>query len=66
MQDLLLGDEYGFLIDEIKHIVKHKPTIFLIEEDYEKDKGIKALKEVLINEYGLELRDVRNWCIRYP
>ena len=66
IQEVLLSDEYGFEMYEIKHIVNYKPTIFLIEEEYKSHKGIKALKEVLINEFGFDLRKVRNLVVRYP
>jgi len=61
-----LSEEYGFEMFEIKHIVHHKPTVFLIEEDYKLNKGIKALKELLMEEKGFDLRTVRHLVIRYP
>jgi hypothetical protein len=41
-------DEYGFKLQEIKLIVKHKPSLFLFKEDFEKNKkGILAVYNVL-------------------
>jgi hypothetical protein len=61
-----LSEEYGFEKYEIKHIVNYKPTLFLIEDEYKTKRGIKALKEVLIEEYGFDLGQVRNLVVRYP
>lgn len=61
-----MSEEYDFEMDELSHVVKSKPTIFLIEDEYRKGRGIKALKEVLVGEYGFDTKDVRNICVRYP
>ena len=61
-----MSAEYGFERFEVRHIVHYKPTVFLIEEDYKNKKGMKALKEVLINEKGFELIDFRRLIMRYP
>jgi len=66
LQEVLLSEEYGFNMIELKHIIKHKHTIFLFNQDYEENKGIKALKEVLIDEYNFDVKKVRNIVVRYP
>ena len=40
--------------------------MFFIDEEHAKDRGILALKEVLMDEYGFDLKKVRNLTIRYP
>ena len=66
VEEILLSEEYGFEKFEIRHIVHYKPTVFLIEDDYKINKGIKALKELLMEEKGFDLKTVRHFVIRYP
>jgi len=46
--------------------VHYKPTVFFIEDDYKVNKGIRALKELLMEEKGFDLKTVRHLVIRYP
>lgn len=68
-QNTLISSKYGFSLEEIKHLTKYKPTIFLFKEDYiNEKKGIQALKELLHEDkrFGFSMPLVRNLVNRYP
>jgi len=45
--------EYGFTAAEMEHLMRHKPSIVLYEEDYLQGKGLKMLKEFLCEDMKL-------------
>jgi len=60
-------DEYGFKLQEIKLIVKHKPSFFLFKEDFEKNKkGILAVYNVLNVLNKIEKSQIKSLIVRYP
>lgn len=47
--------------------MKHKPTLLLFEEEYEsKQSGIKAVYNVLVEEKGFEVDQVKQLVVNYP
>lgn len=48
-------EQYGFKIQEIKLIAKYKPSLFLFQEDYQKNKkGLLAVYNILNTQMKIE------------
>lgn len=60
-------DTYGFNQQEVRQIVRHKPTFLLFEEEYtERKSGIKALQNVLCEELGFSIEVMKTIACKYP
>lgn len=60
-------DEYKFTLEQMHYLIKQKPSILLLDDDYQLDKrGLKALKELLVDEMGLELKEFRRLVLNHP
>tara|TARA_B110000285_G_C14941759_1_gene522369 strand:+ start:457 stop:738 length:282 start_codon:yes stop_codon:yes gene_type:complete len=59
--------DYGFNHLEIRQIVRNKPTFLLFEEEYSvHNKGIKALEQVLCQEFGFGAELMKTLVVKYP
>ena len=59
-----LKSEFGFLSEEIKFVVRHKPT-FLMWQDNNKT-GMNALRDFFVKKYGFDIELVRTLVVKYP
>ena len=59
-----LRKQYGFTIEEQRFIARRKPNFLLYDND--KDKGMKALGELLIDTMGFNRELIRTLVLRYP
>lgn len=62
--ELQVGEKYGFRPEEIKTIMKHKPTFLFYEDDNQK--GMKALENYFVKTYGYDYELVKTIVVKYP
>ena len=61
-----LRKKYGFDHFEVKRIMKHRPSFMLINEEFEKQRGIKNLVQILVVGEGLNKEAVRSIVLNHP
>ena len=62
-----LQNEFGFSKQELKHIIKQKPTLLMYKEEFQKDgRGILAIQKVLCEEMKQSNELVKNLIVKYP
>lgn len=62
-----LMKEFKFSHGQIHKLIRHKPTILLYEQDYERNKsGVRAMFKVIVEENKLKRKQAQELVIRYP
>jgi hypothetical protein len=59
-----LKQEFGFVKEEIRFVVRHKPSFLLWQENT--NTGMKALSEFFVKKYGFDIELVRTLVVKYP
>ena len=59
-----LKQEFGFVKEEIRFVVRHKPSFLLWKENT--NTGMKALSEFFVKKYGFDIELVRTLVVKYP
>jgi len=57
--------EFGFAREEIRFVMRHKPT-FLFNQTMESKDGIAHLQDFFVNKYGYDMELVRTLVVKYP
>ncbi len=55
---------YGFVKEEIKFVMRHKPTFLLWQNNT--TTGLAALEEFFVKKYGFDIELVRTLVVKYP
>lgn len=61
-----LINEYGFLQEEIKFVMRYNPKFILLGQQSAESNGIEALKQFFVQEKGFDMDTVRTLVVRYP
>ena len=59
-----LINEYGFVKEEVNFMVRHRPSIILL--DQEKDVGIPVLHRFFVEKKGFDIDTMRTLVVKYP
>ena len=59
-----LKQEFGFIKEEIRFVVRHKPS-FLLWQETQKT-GMNTLRDFFVKKYGFDMELVRTLVVKYP
>jgi hypothetical protein len=59
-----LKKEFGFIKEEIRFVVRHKPSFLLWQESQKT--GMNILREFFVKKYGFDIELVRTLVVKYP
>ena len=62
--ELNVAKKYGFLPEEVKFVMKHKPSFLFAEEDGET--GMRTLENYFVKKYGYDYELVKTLVVKYP
>jgi len=58
--------DYGFAKEEIRFVMRFKPTFLFNQETGQHQDGIAVLKNFLVEKYGYDMELVRTLVVKYP
>lgn len=61
-----LINEYGFLLEEIKFVMRYNAKFIMLGQQSAKGHGIEALKQFFVVDKGFDMDTLRTLVVRYP